>query len=202
MPTKKKRSIESLHDERQEWLGDALLQFLSSRLLYRRHPHLSEGALSLVRESLVSGGALAAAARASGLAQTFGGDELSDSVLAGKTEEYFARCYLDGGLTAADDAMQKLLGNTLAEVESKIAAGATLKSPKTTLQEITQSGGGNPPDYVLLKKTGKDHNLHFWVECRATDSGGKEVCAQGDGKTLRAAEQNAAEKCMRLLTNE
>lgn len=206
MAKRKRRHIESVVLERQEWLGDALLQFLSSRLLYARHPHLPEGELTLAREAIVSGGALAAAARECGLAKAWGVDGMSDSVVAGRAEEYFAQCYLDGGLAAADDAMQRMLGGALAEVEGKILAGITLKNPKTALQEITQNGGGAPPVYALVQKTGADHDAHFLVECRARtvgaekgDAGGKEVCAVGGGKTLRAAEQDAAEKCLILL---
>lgn len=202
MPKRKRRSIESVRLERQEWLGDALLQFLSSRLLYARHPHLPEGGLTLAREAIVSGRALAAAARECGLAEQWGVVDMSDSVIAGKTEEYFAQCYLDGGLTAADDAMQKMLGGAIEQVEDKIAAGINLKNPKMMLQEMTQSGGEKIPTYTLIKKTGADHDAHFVVECRAQTADGKTMTTTGGGKTVRAAEQNAAEKCLQLLSDE
>ena len=197
---KKSKSKTRRHTERLEWLGDALLQFLSSRFLFERYPNLSEGELTLARESLVSGRALAAAARNCGLAKRWVGGEMSDTVIAGKTEKYFAECYLDGDLSAADEIVREVLDSAVAELENKIAAGITLKEPKTALQEITQSSG-TTPTYTLHKKIGKPHNFHFWVECRATDSGGKEVCTIGDGKTLLAAEQQAAEKCAHLLTH-
>lgn len=183
--------------ERLEWLGDALLQFLSSRLLYERYPHLPEGALSLARESLVSGGALAAAARAQGLAQKLRGEALSDTALAGKVEEHFAHLYLQDGLQAADSEMRELFKDALAKLEHKINAGENLKSPKTALQELTQADGGKPPEYVLLEKRGKPHNFLFIVECRAADG----ITARGEGKTVRAAEQNAAQKCLQQMPN-
>ncbi len=134
------------------------------------------------------------------MAKAWGVADMSDSVIAGKTEEYFAQCYLDGGLAAADEAMQKMLGDTLAEVEEKMAAGDNLKNPKMMLQETTHSSGDKTPTYTLLQKTGADHNAHFFVECRAQTTSGDIITATGDGKTVRAAEQNAAEKCLRLLS--
>lgn len=201
MAKRKRRSKESIRLERQEWLGDALLHTWSSRLLYKRYPKLTEGELTQARESLVSGRVLAAAARECGLAQRWGADAMSDSTIAGKMENYFAECYLDDGEEAVNDEMQRILRSALKALDDKIAAGMTLKDPRMALQEITHISG-KTPDYTLVKKTGGSHNAYYYMECRAHVAKDKTIIAVGEGKTLRAAERDAAEGCLRLIDKQ
>ncbi len=185
-------------NERLEWLGDSLLEFLVSRALYEKRPPLSEGEMTLAREKLISGASLSALARKEGLQdlmQTAKGAPMTDSMLAGAMEAYIAAIYLDGGQSAAEAAAKRLFAERWRELNALLAAGDDLKNPKTALQEIAQTGGGKPPEYLLQKENGK---ARFAVECIINEK----LCARGEGNSRRAAEQEAARKCLKKLAKK
>lgn len=190
------------HNERLEWLGDAVLEFEVSRLLYERFDEVSEDGLTLLRLQLVRGESLAALARRLGLAERLrlGGaaarrERDNDNILAGVMEAYIAAVYLDGG------DIGKFLADWLEEDIARLAAElrqhgvAALRDAKTRLQEHLQQRGLPPPSYVLLKAEGKAHRRVFFVECRAEVG----VCARAAGASLAAAEQQTAAECLRVL---
>lgn len=184
------------HNERLEWLGDALGDFLAARLLFARHPNLAEGPLTLARSFLVGDKNLAALARKFGLphclvlseAEERGGGRERDSILAGAMEAYMAAIYLDGGTDAAARAAEILFADSLSEIDSRIRRGA-LKDDKTRLQEYLQKRGRPPPQYQILER-GKIASRPYCVaECRAEDAKSAVIAV---AENRRVAEQIAA----------
>lgn len=183
------------HNERLEWLGDALGDFLVGDLLFARYAALGEGTLTLARSFLVSDKNLAAIARKAGLprhlilsaAEERDGGRDRDSILAGAMEAYLAAIYLDGGLDAARRAAETVFADSLAEVRARIAQKNTLKHDKTRLQEYLQSRGNPPPQYQILESGEIGKRPYFVSECRTHDS-----VAVAVGGNRRESEQLAA----------
>ena len=196
------RSFGTPHNQRLEWLGDAILQFEVSLLLYQQFPQLSEGGLSQLRTGLVNRDALAAIARRLMLAEhiRLGAAEMhagrdNTKLLADMMEAYIAAIYLDGGDIRA--LLTTLLQEDIAILAEQIKQGgiASLSSYKTQLQELLQKYKLPPPRYTLLQQQGKDNAPTFTI-CCSTEN---EIRAEGCGKSRMAAEQEAARKCLRLL---
>ena len=185
-------------NERLEWLGDALLDFVVGDLLYARHPRLSEGELTQARAQLVGGKALAGLARDIGLpnrlrmsaAEARGGGRGRDSILAGAMEAYFAAVYLDGGIAAAKRLAAMLFDDLLSEVDGLIGGGGDmLKDGKTRLQELLQKHGLPPPHYEVLERGGGNARPYCVAECRLdSDSKSDSKIA---GKALPESERRA-----------
>jgi ribonuclease-3 len=182
--------------ERLEFLGDAVLGAAMTLELYQRCPHLPEGQLTKLRSSLVEGKALASVARRLELGQhlklgrgeesTGGRDR--DSNLAASLEALVGAIFLDDGFDAARDFV---LGTMQDEIESHLAAGVP-EDPKSRLQELAQSMGGETPHYRLVEVDGPDHNKSFDVEV-VMDG---QVMGRGRGKRKLDAEKQAAEKAL------
>jgi len=181
-----------LHNERLEFLGDAVLSLVVGEQLMVAHPEFHEGELSRMRAALVNGEELANCGRQLelGLALRLGrGEERSGgrekaSILADAFEAVLAAAYLDGGLDAARRIVQASLGD-------RISGGLTDDpglDPKSRLQEVLQAAGQAPPDYFLMEASGPDHDLRFQVEVRQEDR----VIGRGRGRSKKAAEQAAA----------
>lgn len=191
------RSFGPDHNERLEYLGDAVLSFVVAELLYRRFPQASEGELSRYRASLVSGESLAAAAAALGLGaqvrlgegELKSGGQRRGSILADALEALFGAIYVDGGLDAAREAAARLFGDTMAA----LPAAGTLKDPKTRLQEWLQGRGLALPAYTVLEVSGEPHQQRFRVRC---DVGEPAVSAEAEGSSRRRAEQEAAQRVL------
>lgn len=187
------RSAGGAHNERLEFLGDAVLNCVVAMLLFREFANANEGDLSRFRASLVSGDALAAAAAKLGLGDRLhlGSGELKSggfrrkSILADGLEAIIGAVYLDGGFEAAQRVVERLIVPRLANLPS----ATELKDPKTRLQEALQAHGLAVPTYVVESISGKAHSQVFRVSCTAQSLG---MTAVGEGPSRRSAEQAAA----------
>jgi len=196
------RSAGSPHNERLEFLGDAVLSFLIAEALYRRFDHAREGELTRLRASLVKGPTLAALGRqlALGPELRLGSGELKsggrerESILADAFEAILGAIYLDGGLTACRDVVGRIFAERLAAA----SPGRVDKDPKTRLQEWLQSRRMMLPTYAVLGTEGDGHHQLFTVECRVESL---QTPIQGRGTSRRKAEQDAAEKTLAILTD-
>ena len=194
------RSFGTPHNERLEFLGDALLNCAIATLLYERFTHLPEGDLSRLRAALVNQASLSQVAEGLGLGDRLrlGEGELKSggfrrpSILADAVEALLGAVYLDGGFEAARGVVQHVLGDRLESVGNKPVD----KDPKTALQEHLQARGLALPRYAVQKTEGEAHDQTFIVECRVDDLG---AAATGKGTSRRAAEQAAAEAVLAQL---
>ncbi len=194
------RSAGGLHNERLEFLGDALLGYFIADQLYQRYPDAQEGELTRFRATLVRRETLAELARELALGDylMLGSGELKsggfrrDSILADALEAVIAAIYLDGGIDPCRDAVSRLFALPLANLSSV----DQLKDSKTRLQEYLQGRRLPLPIYTVLSITGIEHDQVFQVECRL------ENIAQptaGVGNTRRRAEQEAARRALEIL---
>lgn len=180
------------HNERLEFLGDAVLDFVVAGKLYGDYPDLSEGQMTRLRSALVRRETLARIARSIGLGdflvmgkgeEASGGRDKSAN-LAGALEAVIAAIYLDRGITTTRKAIIRLLR---AEWQGAVAAG-TGGDAKSRLQELTQARFQLTPGYRLLEEAGPDHDKQFIVE--VTVKG--EVLGKGTGSSKKLAEKEAA----------
>jgi ribonuclease-3 len=189
-----------VHNERLEFLGDAVLSFVVSAELYQRFPNVDEGSLSRLRSSLVKGEALAVLARRMELGDylNLGSGELKsggfrrESILADALEAIIGAVYLDGGVEAARQFVLGLYGERL----DQATPITHLKDPKTRLQEYLQARRRALPDYEVISMSGDDHDQTFVVRCVAE---GLATPTEGIGNTRRKAEQAAAEEALTRL---
>ena len=187
------RSAGAEHNERLEFLGDAVLGLLVAEALHARHPRASEGELTRLRAALVREESLAAVARDLSLGESLrlgpgelrSGGHRRESILADAFEAVVAAVYLDGGLDACRAAIMPLLEPRLAA----LGDAAAVKDPKTRLQEWLQGHGHALPTYALVETAGDDHRKTFFVRCAADAIG---VACVGEGGSRRAAEAHAA----------
>jgi ribonuclease-3 len=194
------RSASRRHNERLEFLGDAVLNFLVAEALYQRMPGAREGELTRWRANLVRRQTLATLARGLALGRhlKLGGGEIKtrgaerDSILADAFEAVIGAVYLDGGLEACRAMVLQLFApHFLPAPEEK-----SVKDPKTRLQEAVQSRNLPLPTYAVLRVEGAAHEQRFTVTCRVS---GVVKAVQGFGSSRRRAEQDAASKTLALL---
>ncbi len=177
------------NNERLEFLGDAVLELVTSEYLFKKHKKMPEGELTKLRARLVCEQTLAQCAKEIGVgdylllgkgeAATGGRERFS--ILSDALEAIIGSIYLDGGFTNAKEFISKYI---LADVKNK----ELFFDSKTILQEIVQSEYKGQLTYELLKEEGPDHNKQFTVVALVHD---KEL-GVGIGKTKKAAEQEAA----------
>lgn len=186
-------------NERLEFLGDAVLELVSSEFLYQQHPTVSEGELTRVRASMVCEPSLAFCARDIELGsylllgkgeEATGGRE-RDSVTSDAMEALIGAIYLDSGFTSAKEFIHKFI---LSDLENK----KLFFDSKTILQEIVQAQKTRTVSYQLLGEEGPDHNKVFYVEVYVGDS----CYGTGKGRTKKAAEQEAAYQAILKLREE
>ncbi len=197
------RSAGGDHNERLEFLGDAVLNCSVARLLYDAHPDADEGALSRLRASLVSGETLAQIAGDLELGEhlRLGSGELRSggyrraSILADALEAMVGAIFLDSDFDAAAAAVAHILGERL----KRLPPAETLKDAKTRLQEALQAHGLALPVYVLTRAAGEPHAQSFTVTCEVPTFG---LLAVGEGASRRRAEQLAARKVLDQLPPE
>lgn len=187
------RSHGAVHNERLEFVGDAVLNCAVAVLLYERFPDVPEGDLSRIRAHLVKRDTLARLGRALdlGTALRFGeGEQKSGgadraSIIADALEALFGAVFLDGGFDAARAVIDRVYAAELTGLSP-----ATLgKDPKTRLQEWLQARRMPVPEYAVVDTAGEAHAHSFTVECRVASLG---IAAAGIGPSRRAAEQAAA----------
>lgn len=186
-------------NERLEFLGDAVLELVSSEFLYGDKPQVSEGELTKTRASMVCEPSLAFCARdielgsylLLGKGEEATGGRQRESITSDAMEALIGAIYLDGGFTSAKEFIHKFI---LSDLENKIL----FFDSKTILQEIVQAEKDTQISYHLLKEEGPDHNKSFYVEVVI---GGKSY-GSGKGRTKKAAEQQAAYQAILKKKNE
>ena len=194
------RSAAAAHNERLEFLGDAVVNCVVAQMLFEAHPRADEGSLSRQRATLVSGRSLAriAAERGVGERVRFGAGEAKsgghrrESILADALESIVGAVFVDAGFDAAAAVVRRLLAEPLAQLPEV----AALKDPKTRLQEALQGRGVAVPEYHLIAVRGEPHLQHFEVRCEVPALG---LTASGEGVSRRRAEQLAAERLIERL---
>ena len=177
-------------------LGDAVLELVSSDVLYARFPKIPEGELTKKRASLVCEPSLAYCARQFdlpkylllGRGEDMTGGRMRDSIVSDATEALLGAIYLDGGFEKARDFVLRFILN---DIEHK----QLFYDSKTILQEMVQEKSRQALEYVLTGESGPDHNKQFSVEARING----EVLGNGSGHTKKAAEQAAAYQAIRRL---
>ncbi|HWF60421.1 MAG TPA: ribonuclease III [Nitrospira sp.] len=187
------------HNERLEFLGDAVLSLIMSDYLVRRYPELSEGALSKLKAKLVSESPLANAARRLDLGARLKlgrGEELSNgrdkaSLLADAFEAIIAAVYLDGGLEASRNFTIEALTDELRQIDV-LQEKPGGDDYKTRFQEWCQKRYELLPRYVIVRETGPDHQKLFEVEVQVNDR----VFGIGRGYSKKEAEQEAAQRAL------
>jgi ribonuclease-3 len=194
------RSYGASHNERLEFVGDAVLNCVVGAALYARFPALAEGDLSRIRAALVNQETLARVARSVALGgeirlgegehRSGGGDRAS--ILADALEALFGAVFVDGGYEAARGVIEKCYGDVLARADP----AALGKDPKTRLQEWLQGRRMAVPEYAVVDTSGEAHAQVFTVECRIA---ALELAATGSGGSRRAAEQAAAERALAMI---
>ena len=182
--------------ERLEFLGDAVLELISSEFLFRENPQMPEGKLTRLRASMVCEPALAFCARDLQLGayillgrgeEATGGRE-RDSITSDAMEALIGAIYLDGGFAAAHDFIHRFV---LSDLENKIL----FYDSKTVLQEMLQAQGISGFSYELKGETGPDHDKQFLVDAVLQ----QQVIGHGRGRTKKAAEQQAAYEAILFL---
>jgi ribonuclease-3 len=195
------RSFGATHNERLEFVGDAVLNCAIAAVLYERFPAIPEGELSRVRASLVNRDTLARHALGLGLGAEIalgegevksGGNE-RPSILADALEAVFGAVFIDAGFGAARGAIERIDAAAYADLDP-----ATLgKDPKTRLQEWLQARRIAVPEYVVVGVDGEPHAQTFTIECRIP---ALTVVARGTGTNRRTAEQSAAAQAFTLAS--
>ncbi len=194
------RSWGAEHNERLEFLGDAVLSLGVSNLLYARHGGSDEGDLTRVRAHLVREDSLHRAALALGVPEVLrmsegelrGGGALRPSLLADAVEAMIGAVFLEGGYEAAQAVVQRLFGEIIQATEAENWS----KDSKTELQEWLQARRLPVPAYRITATRGQAHAQTFEVECAVAALG---LAEQGEGKSRRTAEQEAARRMLAAL---
>jgi ribonuclease-3 len=186
------------NNERLEFLGDAILEFIVSKELFIQFPNKKEGFLTSLRANLVNTVSLSQTARDLGLGKELflskgeeetGGRE-NPSLLADTVEAIIGALFIDQGLEKAEEFIKT---NILSKTQDMIKH--PLKDAKSRLQEKVQSKGLPAPKYNVVKESGPDHQKTFVVRVAVN---GKYI-AEGSGKSKSEAEQKAAQEALKLL---
>jgi ribonuclease-3 len=187
------------HNQRLEFLGDAVLQLILTHALYEKFPAFNEGPLTKARAKLVNRRTLAEHARALGVGahlilsrgeEASGGRERA-SALADTFESLLGALFLDGGFEAAREFVLREFSAAF----GKLNVPPTIENPKGELQELLQARSPEAPEYHVVSTTGPDHDRVF--EC-IVQHGGVEL-ARGSGKSKKAAESDAALAALKKL---
>ncbi len=185
------------HNERLEFLGDAVLELIVTDYLYRKYPSFTEGELTAIRSALVN------AVIISGIAAELGMNdylllskgEAKDNgkarqyILANTYEAYMGAVYMDQGYEAA----KKFVADTILPHTDEIVSKKLWRDPKSLVQEKAQEKVGTTPFYKVLYESGPDHDKHFTVGIFF----GADIIAEGKGKSKQEAEQKAAENALK-----
>lgn len=182
-------------NERLEFLGDAILEFIVSEALYKKFPNQSEGYLTTLRANLVNTKNLAAVGRKLAIGEELllsrgeeeGGGRENPSLIANTVEAVIGALYLDQGLATVNGFIAE---NLLTDLAQKLAK--PLKDAKSRLQEEVQRRGMPAPRYKVLLATGPDHQKLFTLGVFVN----KKALAKGEGANKAEAEQEAAAKAL------
>lgn len=186
------------HNERLEFLGDAVLELVITDFLYKKYPTYTEGELTALRSSLVNAVIVAETALKIGMNDflLLSKGESKDTgkarqyILANAFEALIGSIYLDQGYDVAYSFIAKYLFPLTEEIVSK----KLWRDAKSLVQEKAQEFVGTTPAYKVLSKTGPDHDKHFTVGIMF----GPNLIAEGKGKSKQEAEQKAAEAALKI----
>jgi ribonuclease III len=191
--------VASEHNQRLEFLGDAVLGVVLTHELYKKFPDVGEGVLTKSRAKLVNAGSLAGHGRALGLGEhlilsrgeenTGGRDRAS--ALADAFEAVVGAIFLDGGFDAASQFVLREFAADFVSLDEPTG----IENPKGELQELLQSRSPNAPEYELISTSGADHDRDF--ECAVLHDGVE--LARGCGKSKKIAESEAAMAALKKL---
>ncbi|NIQ96651.1 MAG: ribonuclease III [Desulfuromonadales bacterium] len=190
-------AVETPHNERLEFLGDAVLDLIVSQDLFARYPQLPEGELTRIRAEAVSEKSLAVLARDLGLGpalrlgrgESISGGADKDSLLADALEAVLGAVFCDSGYDRARQVVEALFRGTL----DQAVRGEAGNDFKTRLQELFQARYGHPPEYVLSRIEGPDHRRIYTVDVVLD---GRTI-GSGQAGTKKGAEQEAAGQALR-----
>lgn len=193
------RSVGRPNNERLEFLGDSILNFIIADTLFKLFPNASEGQLTRLRASLVNKQSLAELALTLqlddiielGVGEKKSGGFKRASILADALEAILAAIYLDQGVETLRRVLDVLYEDKLAELSLK----KINKDPKTKLQECLQASRQPLPTYCVLKSENRGHDSQFVIQCQVM---GLEPTL-GEGTSRRAAEQEAAQMALEIL---
>ena len=186
-------------NEKLEFLGDSILEFLSSKYIYNNYPNLKEGEMTKVRATVVCEESLYKIANKHnfsdflyvGKSERMHQGNRKVAIMADSVEAVIAAMYFDSGL----ETVEKFIIENLKD-EIKIASkNVGMKDHKTVLQERLQINGNVDIKYDIIKEDGPDHDKTFTAEVKLN---GK-VLATGEGKTKKQAEMDAADKALKML---
>ena len=191
---KKKQSNEKL-----EFLGDSILEFVSSEYIFHNYPKLKEGEMTKVRASVVCEKSLHEIAKMHnfsdflylGKSERISQKEVRPAIMADSVEAVIAAIFLDGGLEPAKEFIIKNLAKPIENATKHIGQ----KDYKTVLQEILQKNGNVDIEYEIIDERGPDHEKLFTAEVKVEDK----VLATGKGKSKKLAEMQAAQKALENL---
>ncbi len=196
-------------NEQLEFMGDAVLGFVTSQELFQRFPEYHEGQLSKARAYLVSGKHLIRAAKRLKLGQFLrlghgeekSGGRTKTALQVNALEAVLAAMYLDGGLEKARQfILLVILEPELKKLARRGGDGVPITDYKSALQEISHSMGRGQPHYVVVKEEGPEHKKTFTVEARLHSNNSKpEYLGRAKGSTKKKAEQDAAKKALEYL---
>ena len=191
---KKKKS-----NEKFEFLGDSILEFVSSEYIFHNYPKLKEGEMTKVRASVVCEKSLHEIAKMHnfsdflylGKSERISQKEVRPAIMADSVEAVIAAIFLDGGLEPAKNFIIKNLAKPIENATQHIGQ----KDYKTVLQEILQKNGNVDIEYEIIDERGPDHEKLFTAEVKVEDK----VLATGEGKSKKLAEMQAAQKALENL---
>ncbi len=186
------------HNERLEFLGDAVLELIVTDFLYKKYPTYTEGELTALRSALVNAVIISEVATDIGMNDylLLSRGEAKDNgkarqyILANTYEAYIGAMYLDQGIKAVDG----FVANTLLTKTDEIVNKKLWRDAKSLVQEKAQEFVNVTPAYKVLSESGPDHDKHFSVGIYF----GKDLIARGNGKSKQEAEQKAAEAGLKV----
>ena len=189
-------------NEKLEFLGDSILEFISSVYLYSNYSNLKEGEMTKVRAQVVCEESLHKIAQLHdfsdflrlGKSEKMSGGKIKTAILADSVEAVIAAMYLDGGLEPAERFIIKNLKEEIKTASKNVGQ----KDYKTVLQEILQKHGDVDIKYNIIKEIGPDHDKVFEAEVRYN----KKVLAEGTGKSKKHAEMEAARHAIEIIKNK
>ena len=191
------------NNERLDFLGDAVLDFVISDAVFKRRPDADEGDLSKLRASLVKDTSLAKLAADLGIGKHLvlgsgerkTGGHRRESILADALEAIFGAVFLDSGFAAAAEIIERVFAQRLEDLPN----ADDLRDAKTRLQEWLQARKMALPDYELLSVTGKAHRQRFSVSCTVSELS---QTTEGESTTRRKAEQQAAQRMLAIFAGD
>lgn len=191
------KNIES--NEKLEYLGDSILEFITSKYLYFNYPKLTEGEMTKVRASVVCEKSLHKVAKLHdfsdflylGRSEQLSGGKNRPAILADSVEAVIAAIYIDGGIESAEKFIVENLKQEIEQASKHVG----IKDHKTVLQEKLQIHGDVKIEYEITKETGPDHDKSFEAQVKCNEK----ILAKGKGKSKKEAEMQAAKKALEEL---